>query len=82
MDWMLKNSSNETDGSFTFAAISFLVTTFCVLLSCFDSLTIGSVVLRFKGADNTLLLGYLTAAFSTYVVRRTTKDIATTSPNT
>lgn len=72
--WMLKNSAGEQDGSFTFATISFLVVTTCVLLSSIEVIHLGSVEIVTKTADATLALGYLAACFSTYIVRRTQKD--------
>ena len=72
--WMLRNSAGERDGTFTFAFISFVVVTFCVLFGCIDQVTIGHSVIKLKTPDATLALGYLAASFSTYVVRRTTKD--------
>ena len=72
--WMIKNSAGEQDGTFTFATISFIIVTFCVLLGCIDQISVGQSVLKLKTPDATLALGYLAASFSTYVVRRTTKD--------
>ncbi len=72
--WMIRNSAGEEDGSFTFATISFVVVTFCVLLGCIDHVSLGSSTIKLKTPDATLALGYLAASFSTYVVRRTTKE--------
>lgn len=72
--WMLKNSAGERDGTFTFATISFVVVTLCVFLGCIDQISIGHTIFKLKTPDATLALGYLAASFSTYVVRRTTKD--------
>lgn len=73
--WMLKNSENEHDGSFTFAAISFFVVTTAVVMSCFDNMVLGPIEVHFRSVDSALALGYLAATFSTYIVRRTTKDM-------
>lgn len=78
--WMLRNSNDESSGSFTFAAISFAVVTLCVLLSPVGSITLGKIIITFRPIDTTLALGYLAASFSTYVVRRTTRDSAEECP--
>lgn len=77
MSWMFKNSENQHDGSFTFAVISFFVVTVAVIMSCFDHMEIGPIEVHFRSVDSALALGYLTATFSTYLVRRTTKEMGT-----
>ena len=71
---MLKNANNEPSGSFTFAVVSFIIVTMCVLVSPIGSITIGKMTLTFRPIDTTLALGYLAASFSTYLVRRTTVE--------
>ncbi len=78
---MIKNSAGEKDGTFTFATISFIVVTFCVLLGCIDQFSFGQSQVKLKTPDATLALGYLAASFSTYVVRRTTKETENTKPD-
>lgn len=73
--WMLRNSDDQPSGSFTFAAISFVVVTILLMLSAVNSIKIGAISISFKPVDTTLALGYLAASFSTYVVRRTTTAV-------
>jgi len=72
MNWMLKNSAGEPDGSWTLAAMSWAVVSLCLLLSMVQS--IGGHVLSLKTPDTTLLLGYLTAMTGNYLLRRNKKD--------
>ncbi len=72
-NWLLKNADDQPSGSFTFATISFIVVTFCVLMSAIETVNVGTLHITFKPVDTTLALGYLAASFSTYIVRRTTE---------
>jgi purine-cytosine permease-like protein len=74
MSWMLKNSKGKPDAMLTFAAISFLVSSFAVLMGVIKVITVGTVHLEFGNADASLVLGYLGACFTSYVMRRNTKD--------
>ena len=72
--WLLKNSDDEPSGTFTFAVVSFVVVTLCVLLSVVNTVTVGALVITLKPVDTALALGYLAASFSTYVVRRSSQS--------
>lgn len=71
--WMIKNSAGEHDGTFTFAAIAFVIVSVCLVLSCFSSIVIGSLTFNINAPPEGLLLGYLGSTYTAYVVRRNTK---------
>lgn len=71
---MLKNSKGKPDAMLTFAAVSFLVSSFAVVMGVVKVITVGAVHLEFGSADASLVLGYLAACFTSYVLRRNTKD--------
>jgi hypothetical protein len=79
-NWLLKNSADVPSGTFTFAFVSFVVVTFCVLMSTVSTVTFGQVTISLKPVDSTLALGYLAATFSSYVVRRTTTPMVEATP--
>jgi len=70
----LKNSNGKADAMLTFAAASFVVTSFCILLSMVESLSFAGGTITLKSPDQTLVLAYLGACFTSYVMRRNTKD--------
>lgn len=67
MEWMLKNSNGEPDGSWTLTVASWVVVSLCVMASMVESSFI-------KAPDATLLLGYLGAMTGNYLLRRNKKD--------
>jgi ABC-type nickel/cobalt efflux system permease component RcnA len=73
MGW-LKNSSGEPDAMLTFAALSFAVTSLCVLLSMVESTSLGNFDLDLKSPDMMLVSTYLATCFTSYVIRRNKKD--------
>jgi len=66
----IKNTKGRPDSMLTFATISFIVVSFIILLSVIKSLSIKETTINFALPDTTLVLGYLGACFSSYVVRR------------
>jgi len=68
--WAMNNTAGKPDVLFTFATIGFLVTTACIVLSMFSEINIGKDNFHIHTPDSTLLLGYLSATFTAYVVRR------------
>jgi hypothetical protein len=75
MNLWIKNSKGHPDAMLTFAFISFIVTTLCVMLSVVSSISVaGKVNVALKAPDATLVLGYLGASFTSYVFRRNKKD--------
>jgi len=71
----LKNSSGKQDAMLTFATASFALTSLCILLSMVESVsTAGAANVVLKAPSETLVLGYLGAAFTSYVLRRNKKD--------
>jgi len=73
MNWLLNNSAGKPDGMFTFAAISFFVTTFLVLLSSIKHFSIGSISVEISEINVSLITLYFGGAFTSYVVRRNSK---------
>lgn len=69
-----KNSKGREDATLTFAAISFYISSIAVILGMLKTINIGTFHLEFNGADPTLVLGYIAACFTSYVMRRNTKD--------
>jgi len=74
MNWMLYNSGGKKDGCWTFAVVSFVITTLMVLLSVFKSFSFMGVVIELNEPNIALLTLYFGGAFTSYVVRRHTKD--------
>ena len=75
MKWMMKNSSGKPDGIWTLAVYSWLITSALLLGSVFQGkIEIGPLSFTITSPDSTLLLGYLGATFTGYVVRRNKKD--------
>lgn len=71
----LKNSYGEQDAMLTFATAAFALTSLCILLSMVESVSIvGAADIQLKAPSETLVLGYLGAAFTSYVLRRNKKD--------
>lgn len=74
LHWALKNTAGRHDSMFTFASVGFIVTTIAVLTSLIQDMSIGNFHLTFKSPDSSLVLGYLSATFTAYVVRRNKTD--------
>ena len=81
MRW-IKNSSGKEDSMLTFATISFFVVSLIVVLSCVKSFMSKNISFEFTTPDNTLILGYLGATFTSYVVRRNSRDKVNSLPTT
>jgi len=73
MKWMMKNSSGHADGMFSMAVGSWIIASLAVLASLIESVTLQDVVFKLRTVDNVLVLGYISACFSAYVVRRNAK---------
>jgi hypothetical protein len=73
MQW-IKNSNNKEDAMLTFATVGFVVSSLSVLASLMESLTIGDFQIIFKTPSESLVTVYLAAVFTSYVVRRNSKD--------
>ena len=54
----------------TFAFISFIIVSFCVVLSMFKGFVFKNFSFELTTPDTALLLGYLAATFGAYVARR------------
>ncbi len=73
MGWF-KNSGGKSDAMFTLAVLSWVVVTFSVLASLFHGdIKIGNVSFTLNEPNAMLLLGYLGACYTGYVVRRNKK---------
>lgn len=70
----LKNSASKSDAMLTFAAVSFVITSLCVLASVIESITVGTHEVKFRSADTALVSMYMASTFGAYVLRRNTKD--------
>lgn len=75
MGW-IKNSKGKPDAMLTFAAASFCICAFALLAPVLDGLHIpGSPYSLSLGTpDTTLVLAFLGATFTSYVIRRNKKD--------
>ena len=75
MKWF-KNSAGRPDAMLTFAAISFCVCAFALLAPVLNGLQIPgtSYIIKLGVPDTTLVLAFLGATFTSYVVRRNKKD--------
>lgn len=74
MNWMMKNSRGNRDSMLTFAFVSFLVVSLVILLSVVKSFTVHGSTFEFHPPNDTLLLGYLSVSFTSYVTRRYTSE--------
>lgn len=75
LDWRLKDAHGNPSSMLTFAAVAFLITSLCVVLSVIESINIGGhAQIALKAPDSTLVLGYLGATFTSYVFRKNKKD--------
>ncbi len=70
MNWMMKDSRGKKNAMLTFAFVSFTVVSLCVILSCLKSKAFRTLSIELTMPDTSLLLGYLGATFSAYVLRR------------
>ncbi len=70
MKWMMRNSKGKKDAMLTFAFISFIVVSLCVILSCLKSVAFRALSIELTMPDTSLLLGYLASTFGAYVMRR------------
>lgn len=71
----LKNSNGKQDAMLTFATSAFALTSLCIILSMVESIVVpGAADIKLKAPSETLVLGYLGAAFTSYVFRRNKKD--------
>lgn len=70
----LNNSHGKPDSMLTFATAAFALTSLCILLSMIDSVVVPGAEIKLKAPSETLVLGYLGAAFTSYVFRRNKKD--------
>ena len=75
MGLWFKNSGGKPDAMFTLAVASWGVTTLLLLASVLQGeVKVGNVSFTLGAPDATLMLGYLGACFTSYVVRRNKKD--------
>jgi hypothetical protein len=74
MWWMVKDSKGNKSATLTFAVAGMLVTSVAMLASLVKSISIGEVALSFREVDSTLVLGYLGATVTAYIVRRNKSD--------
>lgn len=82
MKWMMKNSKGGEDAMLTFAFISFIIVSLCVLLSCVKTVAFKTLEIELTVPDTSLLLGYLTATFGGYVMRRNKESVQSVPPPT
>ncbi len=68
--FLMRNSKGEHDGTWTCALISFLVVTVIVIVSMFDSLTIGGSTVLFSEPNLPLITLYFGGSFTSYIVRK------------
>jgi len=74
MMWM-KNSGGKPDAMFSLAVFSWVITTILLLGTVFQGkIQLGNISFTISSPDATLILGYLAATFSSYVIRRNKKD--------
>lgn len=74
MNWMLKNSNGEYDGSWTLAVFSWVVVSLSILGSMLESVHVGSVLVDINVPSEALLLGYLATMTGNYLLRRNKKN--------
>ena len=76
MSFWLKNSGGKPDAMFTLAVASWCVSTFLLLgMLIQGEVKIGdNISFTLNPPDATLVLGYLGATFTSYVIRRNKKD--------
>lgn len=71
----LKNSGGKPDAMFTLAVASWVVSTVLLFGMVFQGeIKIGNASFTINSPDATLVLGYLGATFTSYVIRRNKKD--------
>ena len=75
MRW-IKNSNGNCDAMLTFATMSFVICAFAILAPVLNGFHIpfSNYSLSFGTPDTTLVLAFLGATFTSYVVRRNKKD--------
>jgi hypothetical protein len=70
MNWMMRDSKGDKDAMLTFAFWSFIVVSFCIVLSMFKTVALKKFEIELASPDSALLLGYLAATFGAYVTRK------------
>lgn len=70
MNWMIKDSKGNKSATLTFAAIGMVISSIAVLASVMETFSVGDWSIAFREVDSTLILGFLAATVSAYVVRR------------
>ena len=75
MGW-IKNSDGKQDAMLTFATVSFFSCLTAIMLPMFNGIQIPwtHFSLSVSAPSETLILGFLAATFTSYVVRRNKKD--------
>lgn len=74
MWWMVKDSKGNKSATLTFAVIGMVVTSLAMMASMVKTLAIGGFSVEFQPVDTTLVLGYLGATVTAYIVRRNKSD--------
>lgn len=74
MWWMVKDSKGHRSATLTFAVIGMIITSLAMLISMAKSISVGGYDIVFRSIDTTLVLGYLGATVTAYIVRRNKSD--------
>lgn len=74
MNWMVKDSKGNKSATLTFACVGMVISSAALILSLFNTISIGSVSVSLGDVDSTLVLGYMAATVTAYVIRRGKSD--------
>ena len=74
MWWMVKDSKGNKSATLTFAVAGMVVSSLALLASMVKTISVGDFELAFQSVDSTLVLGYMAATVSAYIIRRNKSD--------
>lgn len=77
--YLMRNSKGEHDGTWSFAVISFIIVTIIVICSMFNHIAIWGFSITFNEPNIGLITLYFGGAFTSYILRRNSKDKTDTS---
>lgn len=69
-NWMIKNSKGEFDGTWSLAVYSWLIVSFCMIVSLIDSVTGKNLSFSIKGVESSVLLGYLATMTGGHLINK------------
>jgi hypothetical protein len=74
MWWMVKDSKGNKSATLTFAVVGMVVSSLALLASLVKTISVGDVDIAFQSIDSTLVLGYMGATVTAYIIRRNKAD--------